>query len=481
MKYRLRHLFLMAAFLIGCTFDQSGSFHGRDGSPADGQALDGHVVGAVDARRDGKPDGVPPDASHDAGVDAPVAEADAQGPDSGMYFIELIDVSSTGVPGDGVSETPSVSADGQLVAFSSAAKNLIPSDTNGESDAFLRDRPGTKTSRLNEWTDGKQSPVTSGPPSLSSDGKYVAFVGSSSMAPSPPPDGDGPYLWLREIATGKLQPVNKQGSRPAASADGRHVAFMRWRGFLPDEPHNEHRDVYAWDRDTGNFSKASISSTGEHGNGECLDPISISSDGRFVAFASNATNLVPGDTNQRGDVFVHDLKDRKTVRVSVATGGKQADRVSQSPSISGDGRYVAFQSYASNLVENDTNGDADVFVHDTQTGETSLVSGPSEGVTGSPGRNGDPSISADGRFVAFWSTAQNLVAGQVSGAMIYVHDRETRKTARVSLNSKGEPANASCLEPRISADGRTVVFQSAATNLGATGQHIYLVRNPLAQ
>ncbi len=210
--------------------------------------------------------------------------------------------------------------------------------------------------------------------------------------------------------------------------------------------------------------RVSADSSGVDGNGGSYEP-SISGDGRFVAFWSPATNLVPGDTNSKEDVFVHDRQSGTTTRVSVDSLGVQGNGASLFPSISGDGRFVAFQSRATNLVPGDTNGWSDVFVHDRQTGTTTRVSVDSSGVQGNLDSS-FPSISGDGRFVAFYSFANNLVSGDTNGrADVLVHDRQSGTTTRVSIDSSGIQGKSLSEHPSISGDGRFVAFESAATNL----------------
>jgi Tol biopolymer transport system component len=190
-----------------------------------------------------------------------------------------------------------------------------------------------------------------------------------------------------------------------------------------------------------------------------------------VAFASYASNLVSGDTNGYWDIFVHDRQSGQTERVSLASGGSQGNNHSDSPSISANGRYVAFGSNASNLVAVDTNGYADIFIHDRTTDETTLISLASDGTQGN-GLSWYPSISADGRYVAFYSEAGNLFPGDTNGIKdVFVRDIQTGTTTRVSVASDGTEGNWYSWNPSISADGRYVAFESEASNLvdGDTG------------
>jgi len=227
------------------------------------------------------------------------------------------------------------------------------------------------------------------------------------------------------------------------------------------------------------IERVSVASDGTQGNADSWSP-AISADGCYVAFSSYASNLVEGDTNGVTDIFVHDRVTGETTRVSVASDGTEANKYNEAirSFISADGRYVAFRSDATNLVEGDTNGVMDCFVHDLVTGETTRVSVASDGTQS----NGDcgrtfmvliygPSISADGRFVAFSSWATNLVEGFteyvniIGYTNIYVHDLVTGETTLESVSSDGTQGNNSSSFLTFSADGRYVRFSSDATNL----------------
>jgi len=248
------------------------------------------------------------------------------------------------------------------------------------------------------------------------------------------------------------------------SADGRFVAFESDATNLVAGDTNGKRDIFVHDRQTGATTRVSVASNGAQADGTSYDPY-ISANGRYVAFHSDATNLVAGDTNGVSDAFVHDRQTGTTERVSVATGGAEGNGLSIEPSLSADGRYVAFMSAATNLVAGDTNGKRDIFVRDRQTGTTTRVSVSTGGAqaNGTPLR---PAISADGRYVAFDSDAANLVAGDSNGAYdIFVHDRQTGTTERVSVATGGAQANGGSTQPSISADGRYVVFYTSADNM----------------
>lgn len=248
------------------------------------------------------------------------------------------------------------------------------------------------------------------------------------------------------------------------SADGRIVAFQSDSPDLVPEKTNRAGAVYVYDRDSEVMKLASVSSEGELANGSAFAS-GISGDGRFVAFTSSATNLVPDDGNGATDTFVHDVVTGTTERVSVAADGTEADAASQNATISGDGRYVAFASRATNIVEAGANGQLNIFVKDRVEGAVYLASQSTEGQQGN-GSSFFPDLSEDGRFVVFYTFASNLVADDTNGRTdVYLHDIETGQTERVSLTWNGQQANDSSNRPSVSADGRYVAFASSATNI----------------
>jgi hypothetical protein len=252
---------------------------------------------------------------------------------------------------------------------------------------------------------------------------------------------------------------------PSISTTGRFVAFSSGATNLVADDNNL-GDVFVRDRKNTKTTLVNVSSAGVQANGGS-SAASISSTGRFVAFESGATNLVDDDDNDYIDIFVHDRRTKKTTRVSVSSTGIEAEGgVSQNPSISAGGRFVAFHSYADNIAGGDDD-EFDVFVHDRRTKKTTRVSVRSNGGETAGGGSYAPSISASGRFVTFHSDATNLVGNDDNGVSdVFVHDRETKKTTRVSVRSNGAQAeDGGSQAPAISGSGRFVTFHSEATNL----------------
>jgi hypothetical protein len=228
--------------------------------------------------------------------------------------------------------------------------------------------------------------------------------------------------------------------------------------------YNNTSDIFVRDTLTNTTTRVSVDSEGNQVNASSSHS-SISTDGRFVAFSSRASNLVPGDTNNSRDIFVRDTLTNTTTRVSLDSAGNQANEGANNPSISVSGRFVAFSSRASDLVPGDTNNTSDIFVRDTLTNTTTRVSLDSAGNQANDFCLG-MSISADGRFVAFSSYSSNLMLRDTNDASdVFVRDTLTNTTTRLSVGSEGNQGNQSSFGGSISADGRIVVFDSEASNL----------------
>jgi Tol biopolymer transport system component len=376
-----------------------------------------------------------------------------------------LSVNSTGIQGNQNSYGALLSpADGRYVAFQSLAWNLVPGDTNGKSDIFVHDRQKGTTTLASVATGGMQIDGSNEDAAISGDGRFVAF--ESWTVPFTGYNMTELFLSDRQAGTTVSVLIHNFGGtfRHVISSDGRSLAFASDDPSVVAGDANGVHDVFVYDVPTGAFSRVSVASGGAEANGGSSHP-AISYDGRYVAFESSATNLVPGDTNGRRDIFRHDRQSGRTRRVSVATGGGEANSDSQEAAISGDARYIAFKSFANNLVSGDTNERNDVFVHDTQTGATSRVSVSSAGVEGDEDSY-SPGLSGDGRTVVYGSLATNLVAGDTNGVGdVFAHDTSNGLTTRVSVDSSGGEGNGGSAGRSITADGRAIAFQSQATNL----------------
>jgi hypothetical protein len=397
---------------------------------------------------------------------------------------ERVSVDSSGGQSDAESGWPSISSDGRFVSYYSPASNLVTGDTNNTYDTFLYDRQTGTTERISVNSNGEQGNSVSGVSSISADGRFVAFNSYASNLVAGDTNGSTTScsgcvdVFVRDRQTGTTERVSVDSSgtegngnsfNPSISADGRYVAFSTSASNLVAADTNGSDDVFVHDRQTGTTERVSVDSSGGQGSAHSVRP-SITPDGRFVAFDSLASNLVTGDTNSADDVFVHDRQIGTTELVSVDSNGAQGNSLSfqtqvTPDTISADGRFVVFYSYASNLVAGDIDNFGDVFVHDRQTGATERVSVDSNGAAANAD-SVDPSISLDGRFVAFYTFASNLVADDTNDAHdTFLHDRQTGTTERVSVDSSGGQGNSTSFIQAISADGGVIAFASYASNL----------------
>ncbi len=417
--------------------------------------------------------------------------------------------------GLGVSYSPSISRDGQRIVYLSNALNLVPGDTNGTSDVFVYDRTTGYVDRASVSTSLQQANRASEAPAINGDGSRIVFLSTANTLVG------GDDLFSKDVfqrdrvnGTTTLESATPNASRdargiPAISDDGNvlvyqqsvaddvvnswgvfisnrvtgtreridlkldsntvNIAFLNANGISGDGrfvslasevsgtlDENLH-DIFIYDRSTKSLEKPNLRTLATPANGSNYDPV-FDFAGRFMAFTSDDSRLISGDTNNTSDIFVYDQVSRSVERVSHARDGSQANQASSSPALSRDGRFVAFSSAANNLVAGDNNSLSDIFVVDRLTGDIERVSLASD-FEEANGASFSPSISGDGRFVAFESEANNLDPGPIIHRMppgsahrqVYVVDRVTRTIK--SISEFNQPATV-----RVS--NSTVVFNS---------------------
>lgn len=432
------------------------------------------------------------------------------GADSDCGGIIRASTSSTGAQqnGNATNISRSLSTDGNVVAFVSNASNLVAGDTNGGDDIFVKHLATGATVRVNVSSAGTQADIVASDfPCLSGNGDWVGFPsGATNLVPG---DQNGAAdIFVHDLTTGttELASLASDGSQSTSggsfshcslSLDGQLVAFASQSPLTADDTNPFlNQDVYVRDRQTNTTELISRAVTGFSPNfGQSGEPsgaspgLGISTDGRYVAFFSTAPDIITGGTNGRDHIYRRDRQLGVTMIVTTRADGEQADAGSRKLSLSGDGRYVAFASDATNLVSESLSfGVLQIFVKDMQTGNVMLASKSAEGVpaAGSPGQliTDDPSISGDGRYVTFWSAATNLVSGDTNAKPdVFVKDLQTGGIAIASVSDGGALGNGDSVLPAISGDGRSVAFISFASNLvvgdtnGSTD--VFVAPNPL--
>jgi Tol biopolymer transport system component len=335
-----------------------------------------------------------------------------------------VSVSSNGTQANGSSFTPSIAADGDAVAFRSDATNLVSGDTEGHTDIFVHVISTGVTTRVSQTTTGVGANDDSSEPAISGDGKFVAFssIATNLVSASVNASGICCDIFVHTMANGRNRlgdPMMGGGGAsdsflPVLSATGRYLAFASWGcNIAPDVECLDESNVYERDMQSGTMTLVTRAYSGSVGLGCGANP-AISADGTKVAFISDGANLVPGDTNGAYDVFERDLTTGITTRVSVTSQGHQTNGGLGRVTMSADGRLVVFQSDAWNLVPNDDNQVQDIFIHDLRSGKTRRVSVSSAG-TEADAYSADAAISADGRTVAFESDADDLIASDQNG------------------------------------------------------------------
>jgi Tol biopolymer transport system component len=362
---------------------------------------------------------------------------DPNGPIRDVFAIDrvtgvkrLVSIGLEGAGANAASVRPSISDDGTAVAFASLASNLVAGDTNGLADVFVRDGDGP-IARVSVASDGTEANGPSSSPDISGDGRYVVFQSSASNLV--PGDTNGqPDIFIRDLRTGTTSlvsvatgggPANAASAVPSISDDGDVVSFFSSASNLTSNDKNGVADVFVRVRSADKTEIVSVSSTGhaqDHSIATGFNQVSdVSRDGRYVAFDSDASTLVHHDTNHRTDVFVRDRLKKITEIVSESNSGFEGNNDSYGPVISPDGRFVAFSSLASNLSADDAEGE-DTFVRDRKLSATSLVDVGATGARKAPETTDHalqrPSFSAHAHEVAFGSTASNLVDGDTNSA-----------------------------------------------------------------
>ncbi|WOH39431.1 thrombospondin type 3 repeat-containing protein [Thalassotalea fonticola] len=389
---------------------------------------------------------------------------------------ERVSVSSTGVQGNFDSgfffQGNAVSSDGRYVAFHSEANNLDTADTDDVRDIYVYDRQSDTVALVSKNTAGVTGNGNSHQPSMSDDGRYVAFRSHSTNLNAADTDTlPDIYVYDRQSDTLALISKNTAGVKgngwstfPSISGDGRYVAFRSHSTNLDAADTDTWADIYLYDRQDDVMELVSKNAAGVKGNGYSYTP-SVSGDGGYVTFSSRSTNLDAADTDTREDIYVYDRQDDVLELVSKSTAGVKGNYDSNKPSISANGRYVAFSSFATNLDATDTVIGYDIYVYDRQDDVLELMSKSTAGVVGNSASN-RPSISGDGRYVAFYSLADNLDAADIDTRQdIYAYDRQSDTVTLVSKNTAGVKGNDISYYPAISDDGSVVVFSSLSSNL----------------
>jgi len=392
--------------------------------------------------------------------------------------------------GNGDSDITSISDDGRFVLFESASTNLVPGKTNNQFDVFERDLVAKTTSLVSVNLSGVTGDADSFHSSMSSNGRFVAFQSYANDLVRNDTNNNND-IFVRDMLGGTTFLVSQNSTstgsangysdRPVISSTGSFVAFLSYAtDLVSGVTLNGVEQVFVRSWASGLTWLVSINQSGTGGgNNTSQGSVLVSPNGSFVAFPSQATNLVSGILSNVGDVFLRNVSAATTTLVSARdpslpsvtpNGPSFIDiPIPHRRNVSSDGRYVVFTSSASNLLPGDNNGASDVFVRDTWNATTTLVSVNQSGTGSGNGPSYDPSISADGHCIVFTSTATDLVSGANNAAIeqIFVRDLITGTTTLVSVNGGGTGGNDASNDAFISANGRYVVFDSAASDLVA--------------
>jgi Tol biopolymer transport system component len=392
--------------------------------------------------------------------------------------IELLSVDTAGFIGDDSSSDVGVSGDGRLVVFASKANHLVPGDT-GRWDVFLHDRAAQSTTRLSLTPSGDEASGDSRGPSITPDGRFVTFRSEAANLDDPlGMFSIAQQIFVKDLQTGMIRRASRDMSGDlvsgscdvhATSRNGRYVAYVTSAtNVVPDDTNGSlGRDVFLYDSVLDTTERVNVSTDGAQADGVTTwswDRIDLSDDGRFVVFSSYASNLVPGDTNDQPDIFIRDRRLQTTRRISVGPDGQQANGGSSYPQITAGGRYVFYSSAGSNLVPDDANGSVrDILRYDRVTGETTVVALAHDG-SAPDGSAFDIQISPCGRYVAFESFATNYADDDPASLDVFVHDLVTGRTVLGSPRG-GTFQPSSAVGPAVAGNGSIVAFASTGADL----------------
>jgi Tol biopolymer transport system component len=390
-------------------------------------------------------------------------------------ILKRVSVSGAGLEGDGVSRVVDVTADGRGIVFESDADNLVANDTNTTfSDLFYKDLVTGQVT----WITAPRVAGSFGfggyGGDVSPNGRYLVFETQATNLV----DGDSSArknIFVQDLMTGTVsrvttgpngEPANGASSNASFSADGSNIVFESSADNLGAADDNFYNDIYVKNFFTDQISLISKSTTGEKANGHSFAP-QFSSNGQFIVFESEASNLVLGDENNKADIFIKNLKG--DLEIVSREGTTQAQDVCRSAVVSADGRYILFETRATDFEGNDGNGTWDVFLKDRTSGAISRISSTSGGAAGNAGSTSiGAKFSADGRYVFFESDASNLVAGDNNNASdVFRKDLITNEIVRMSVALDGSGGNGDSRDGRLSQDGRYFFFSSEASNLVA--------------
>lgn len=376
------------------------------------------------------------------------------------------------VGGNALTSQPSVSADGQLVAFVSAASDLVPGDANGVNDVFAWDLSKGSVTRVSLASNGVEAAHPSADPRVSADGRFIVFDTAAELTADDTDSQVDVYVW--DQLTGALERVSQPTGNPTGSASGPAYAagvtpsglviFQSNAGNLVAGDTNGTSDVFARTMPGGAIERLSVSSSNAESHGDSFSA-SVNPDGRFVAFASRAEDLLQGDSNGSADIFVRDLSNDTTTLVSVSSAGGSSGGTARSPSMSSDGHLIAFDSDATDLTPGGSQGVRQVYVRDLTAGTTRLASAANDGTSGNLDST-EPALSGNGSRIAFRSLASNLVPGDTNAAEdVFAADLTKGLIGRVSVSGSYQQAGGSSFGPSLNADGRLIAFPSDADNL----------------